>query len=195
MNEYVEHRVTKNKRITELERANEALAERLAKVEDRLAEKAHDIAELNRRIDKVAEIIGERVSGLVENDEKLAQHLADMGGWQDAVTQALDGSSAINAGWWRDRPNEARPYFPTGGASTAEAATDAVLPVPQRGDRVLIKDGSQTLGGAVLKEQWATVIGVSRARAMVQVELDGQGDTRSIPWLVRAFIKEVRHAQ
>ena len=185
---------------------------RLAKVEDRLAAfgkelhgvnigEAEHYAKVHERIDKVAEIIGERVSGLVDDitaiRDLLGEHgprsNADVISYAGRLGQLADAVRNLDPGWrgWKGTDG---PAFPTGGASTAEAATDAVLPVPQRGDRVLIKDGSQTLGGVVYKEQWATVIGVSGSD-MVQVELDGEGETRSIPWLDIGFIKEVMHRE
>lgn len=186
----------------------EVIAERLAKVEDRLAhtpsidavtrELNDSAGRLDDRITEVADIIGERVSGLVDRLDKLegpAGWLDNMQASINGLTERLDGpQNAIDA-LVGSIPIGLRAGFPTGGATTAEAAAEAVLPVPQRGDRVLIRKGAQTLGGAVLKEQWATVIGLSKnLTPLVQVELDGDGDTRSIPWIDVSFIMEVRHA-
>lgn len=210
----------------------EALAERLAKVEDRLDKFRDDLDHLasagspsldginrelkesfrriDQRIDKVVEIIGERVgeivndiSAVVDSATRAHERLdlldkpvteGDDGG-RDAVTRALDGSSAINAGWWRDRPNTARPYFPTGGASTAEAATDAVLPVPQRGDRVRL-EGAETGTGQKVPDGWFDVIGSSLYTFQVRVRARPDADraTDWLPWLGHEYAKEVRHA-
>lgn len=167
------------------------------------------IDSLNERIDKVADIIGERVSGLVdeiaavrdsakrahERIEDLRDHVGLNGtadGWTlgDKVLRLVDFASA--QGFRMGSNTWPAPAFPTGGASTAEAAAEAVLPVPQRGDRVLIKSGTNTLGGAHLKEQWAGVVGLNGW--MVQVELDSDTDTKSIPWISISDLKEVRHA-
>lgn len=164
---------------------------------------------LDQRIDQVVEIIGTRVEGLV-NDIAVATDSAKRAHERVDNTNVLFAElrSMFDAAENRtvnmfDRHTEDiakllhpdPPAFPTGGASTAEAVAEAVLPVPQRGDRVQIAPNTKTLGGANLRQQWAVVIGVSDGGNLVQVELDGEGDTRSIPWIDRADIMEVRHAQ
>lgn len=168
------------------------LAERLAKVEDRLARLAAPADNygsiltrldaidgrldtqselrvrgnqtLDGRIDKVAEIIGERVSGLVEQLDKLE----GPGGWLDNMQASIN--------WLTEQvetlnPGVRAPAFPTGGASTAEAATDAVLPVPQRGDRVRL-EGAKTINGHPLKDGWYDVLGHGKEFPEFQIGLD-----------------------
>lgn len=146
----------------------EALAERLAKVEDRLAV-IH--GEVHQRIDKVVDIVGERVSELVE---QIANHEA-------LIEQLVGGLADWGSG---------EPAFPTGGASTAEAATDAVLPVPQRGDRVRL-EGALTTASLTLHPGWYEVTGQDGHSFQVRV---GEGSL-ALYWVLNGSpgLKEVRH--
>jgi hypothetical protein len=176
------------------------LAERLAKVEDRLAQlkdvefsltRIANLAriigehklETNQRIDKVAEIIGERVSGLVDELEELKN-------W------AWGGGPSPRQRIVAAMPKELRDAFPTGGAGTAEAATDAVLPVPQRGDRVRL-EGATSTGQTHLKDGWYDVTGFHEATAIGDNDQFQVGTPNGgLYWLYihTSALKEVRHA-
>lgn len=195
------------------------LAERLTKVEDRQDEfeqrtvKAlshqderfnaqnagrHQLeAALNARIDKVAEIIGERISGLIDRLDKLEKP------WAYPPTEAIDAAFAalppdahgtIAPGEMeRVLQAAARAAFPTGGATTAEAAADAVLPVPQRGDRVRL-EGAKTLAFYSVPDGWYDVAGQNGDAFQIRVPQFG-GDW--LPYIPNANegLKEVRHAE
>jgi hypothetical protein len=172
----------------------EALAERLAKVEDnlaslhklvdsltglteRLAGNYSDLTEryakVHERIDKVAEIIGERVSGLV-----------------DEITRAHGRIDILMA----EPP--AGPAFPTGGAHTLEGAAEAVLPVPQRGDRVRL-EGAVSVSNKPVPDGWYDVIGHSDTAATPEFQIAvSVEEPRRSPWMSTAQpgLKEVRHA-
>jgi hypothetical protein len=167
------------------------LAERLAKVEDRLAglvtpadnygsiltrldaaeEKHEDLwkrtnklqAAMTERIDRVVDIVGERIGVLVARINEI-----------DGRTM---GSTLIGA-------------FPTGGADTAEAAADAVLPVPQRGDRVRL-EGARTLNFYPVPDGWHEVTGQNGDAFQIRVPQFG-GDW--LPYLLNTHegLKEVK---
>jgi hypothetical protein len=193
----------------------EALAERLAKVEEGLAGVAafngrlherfgkseHAFVQnvidgqhyklLNERIDKVAEIIGDRVSGLVERLDALEGRTVGLqtfgapttgvfADYPGAPTLPTDDYEPMQFNW--EVAEQGAAAFPTGGSDTAEAAADAVLPVPQRGDRVRL-EGATTMGGATLTG-WFNVIGSGAAAFQVEVLSAHPGDnTKLIPWI------------
>lgn len=164
----------------------EALAERLAKVEDRLTDLHNRSTHYatDARIDKVAEIIGERISGLVE---ELAT-LRDM--FDRAETRTVNlfdrHSTDIASLLHPDAP-----AFPTGGATTAEAAADAVLPVPQRGDRVRLEGLNRN--DDALGNGWYDVVGGDEHYTQIELGLDKYGVKRLYN-VANHIIKEVRHA-
>jgi tetrahydromethanopterin S-methyltransferase subunit G len=174
----------------------EALAERLAKVEQHIGEQAINVNrrvdEVNQRIDKVAEIIGERVSGLVDRMTAIengdAQDYDNARKRLDWLTEQVE---ALN-------PGVRAPAFPTGGAHTADAATEAVLPVPQRGDRVRLEGASGEVSGRRIKDGWYDVVGWSSNQIQIRVMTDQNGHPTIdwLPWLSlgNPAIKEVRHA-
>jgi hypothetical protein len=207
------------------------LAERLAKVEDRLAREEELRLGVDSRIDKVAEIIGERVSGLVDeigehgkslrkytltaHIEKIAESIdgrlseldrrlagIENGDAQD-YAYALKGLDEVRlrAGLGTMQAEHPRgptaPAFPTGGAHTMEGATNAVLPVPQRGDRVRL-EGALSLGGST-HTGWFDVTG--NADGAFQIDATNQA-ARPVPhvkftvWVAHGDpgLKEVRHA-
>lgn len=203
------------------------LAERLAKVEDRQAaldamftkgpnrlnrrqERLDDridtsekqtreaLVKVNERIDKVAEIIGERVSGLVVQIDALVGLHANLEHLDPATVTVQDVLRTLRVA------RMSAPDFPTGGASTAEAAADAVLPVPQRGDRVRL-EGARSVVGSAIADGWYDVLGFAGAPDNPQfqirvrdADLGMQGiDTPAYsPWLFcgQPSLKEVRHA-
>lgn len=174
----------------------EVIAERLAKVEDRLAKDADDSARhdlqlyervekvekqfdqfvqhmggetsgLHNRLDKVAEIIGERVSGLVDRMTAI-----ENGDAQDYayVLKGLD-EVRLRSGLGKMEFEHPRgPAFPTGGAGTAEAATDAVLPVPQRGDRVRLEGARSVMNNPVV-DGWHDVVGQTHTSATPEFQI------------------------
>jgi archaellum component FlaC len=177
----------------------EVVAERLAEVEDRLASLhlTERYAKVHDRIDKVAEIIGERVSGLVdqlealarkggsveaEHSEKLDQHSRDIGRLLHLI--------------FDEKPV---PAFPTGGAHTLEGATEAVLPVPQRGDRVRL-EGATNGAGKWVPDGWYDVVGSGITDGVPTFQVDcGRPDIddapRWLPWIAATHpgLKEVVH--
>jgi hypothetical protein len=199
------------------------LAERLAKVEDRLAtnesalrsqmQRVETLEEqrlaaavavrsnrkvLDDRIDKVTEIIGERVSGLVEQIDALVGLHANLEHLDPATVTVQDVLRTLRVA------RIFAPDFPTGGASTAEAAADAVLLVPQRGDRVRL-EGARSVVGSAIADGWYDVLGFAGAPDNPQfqirvrdADLGMQGiDTPAYsPWLFcgQPSLKEVRHA-
>jgi hypothetical protein len=173
----------------------EALAERLAKVEEGLAGVAafngrlherfgkseHAFVQnvidgqhyklLNERIDKVAEIIGDRVSGLVERLDALEGRTVGLqtfgapttgvfADYPGAPTLPTDDYEPMQFNW--EVAEQGAAAFPTGGSDTAEAAADAVLPVPQRGDRVRL-EGARSVVGSVIADGWYDVLGFAGA--------------------------------
>lgn len=152
----------------------EALAQRLAKVEDNL-DYAKTLTrtkakELTARIDQVCDTIGARIGGLEERLARLEQ----------APERFVlhDNVKVTNA------------PFPTGAGTTvedavavaeAEAWTAAVAQVeepgaeseplkPQRGDRVRL-EGARSIGGAELEDRWFDVLGQNAG--IFQVESGG----------------------
>jgi tetrahydromethanopterin S-methyltransferase subunit G len=150
---------------------------------------------LHDRITQVAEIIGERVSGLVEeiaavrdSAKRAHERMDEWGKHVDELDRRTFGSTLVGA-------------FPTGGDSTAEAASDAVLPVPekrdafaipeghfavrdaegratgdvlpvpQRGDRVRL-EGAKTINGHPIKDGWYDVLGHGKEFPEFQIGLD-----------------------
>lgn len=209
----------------------EALAERLAKVEDRLTRlvtpsdnygsiltrldkidgrldtqselRVRSNRTLDERIDKVAEIIGERVSGLVERQDEFERRTVftlnemqavDLKGGYDSLGQALRGKV------YSPDDSLTTPAFPTGGASTAEAVADAVPPVPRRGDRVRL-EGAIADTDRAIPDGWYDVIGHSGGSdepPSFQIEAATQFDfAKWVPWLYYdpKTLKEVRHAR
>lgn len=158
---------------------------------------------LNDRIDKVAEIIGERISGLVDQVaalENRAGYAADgapyvgdpsvtSGGTVTAMPPVMrrvyaeGGEAALKAA------------FPTGGATTAEAAADAVLPVPQRGDRVRL-EGAQSVGHTRIADGWYDAVGHTDDHFQVRVGRAGNIEGVDLFWIDNQHpgLKEVSHA-
>lgn len=180
--------------------------------------------DLNDRIDKVAEIIGERISGLVERLDALEARFpkvwadaavgddyegAAQGTWEvvsegvvtfppaeaiDAAFAALppDAHGTIAPGEMeRVLQAAARAAFPTGGAHTAEAAADVVLPVPQRGDRVRLEGLNRN--DDALGNGWYDVVGGDEHYTQIELGLDKYGVKRLYN-VANHIIKEVRHA-
>jgi hypothetical protein len=168
-----------------------------------------DVAALNERIDQVVEIIGARIDEL-ESKAKDATRSAHkrIDGLVNDIAAATDSAKRAH-----ERIDDLRELtginrftadapFPTGGASTAEAAADAVLPVPQRGDRVRL-EGARALNGRRVVDGWYDVIGhdgpnilggpVFQIATRESAERD---DTAPwLPWLAQSsHVKEVRHA-
>jgi hypothetical protein len=202
------------------------LAERLAKVEDRLAgPQLVELSQLNRfakeihsRLDKVAEIIGERVSGLAIASTSLEKRLGEIDNIRAFEVLELKRRCT----WLEEQVETLNPGvhvpFPTGGASTveevlaalkpgemavwahdtAEAATDAVLPVPQRGDRVRL-EGATSHGGFLIDNGWYNVTGQNGNCFQIKAEGTSDPDCAPSQWLSYVDnscpgLKEVRHA-
>lgn len=189
----------------------EGVAERLRKVEDSLSDLRNGVREnyklLHERIDKVAEIIGERVSGLVDDIAAVRDSAKRAHERLDGFAAAVYGVRAIDAAFAALPPDAhgtigpgemervlqavSEVAFPTGGASTVEdvlaslkpgdmavwthdtpeAATDAVLPVPQRGDRVRL-EGAQSVGYTTIADGWYDVLGQQAGSFQVRFTSD-----------------------
>lgn len=201
----------------------ETLAERLAKVEDRQAsldamftegpnrlnrrqERLDDridnsekqtreaTRKLDERITKVVEIIGERISGLVDQDASLEKQLGEIDNIRAfEVLELKQRLSALESRTVGLQQVGALAAFPTGSADTAEAAADAVLPVPQRGDRVRL-EGAKTLAFYSVPDGWYDVAGQNGDAFQIRVPQFG-GDW--LPYIPNANegLKEVRHAE
>lgn len=207
------------------------IAERLAEVEQRQDEfeqrtikalNAHDERfdtqselrirsnrALDQRIDKVAEIIGDRVTGLVNDNNMILDSVKRAHERLDVheiafhyVYKALDqvmlrsgfGNMSSEYPLTPAFPNA--PAFPTGGADTAEAAAEAVLPVPQRGDRVRL-EGAVSVSNKPVPDGWYDVIGHSDTAATPEFQIAvSVEEPRRSPWMSTAQpgLKEVRHA-
>lgn len=160
----------------QLQDENLGLREDLKRAEARLAQSPvwAEERDTNKRINKAVEIIGERVSGL---DERIA---------------ALEAGTMKNGAW-------AEAAFPTGGAATAEAAAEAVLPVPQRGDRVRL-EGARSIGSTPIKDGWYEVLGQQADAFQVRFTPDGGAPSDIVGlglfWIANndPGLKEVRHA-
>lgn len=157
----------------------EALAQRLAKVEDGWAAANRDVGKLHARIDKAAEIIGAHIGGLVDRIENLE----------------IDKSEPHPFGV---QPNP--PGFPTGAGTTVE---DAIAQVeepgaeseplkPQRGDRVRL-EGARSPSGRPISDGWYDVIGGDATEFQVHDKTSGELSHFS-PWLSNSSpsLKEVR---
>lgn len=157
------------------------LAGRFGKIEHAFVQNVVDgqhFKLLNERIDKVVEIIGERISGL-------ADEIAAVRDSAKRAHERFDGGID-----WHGEPD---PAFPTGGAHTAEAAADAVLPVPQRGDRVRL-EGARSLFGTEIENGWWPVLGSGEGNNCFQVGRNGD-ITGPLYWVRNTDpgLKEVRH--
>lgn len=183
----------------------EVIAERLAKVEDRLVELRNHDSALHGRIDGVVEIIGERVSGLVDEiaavrdsakraHERLDVHEIAFHYVYKALDQVMlrSGFGNMSSEYPLTPAFPNAPAFPTGGASTAEAAAEAVLPVPQRGDRVRLEGLDRN--DDALGNGWYDVVGRDDDN---YTQISAGFDKRGVKRLYRVenhLIKEVRHA-
>lgn len=181
-----------------------------------------DIDKLNSRIDKVVEIIGDRVGTLVSSIDDVRDEIASVRDSARRAHERLDATEIQTQAGWPTVPTydyllkgldevrlraglgkmeyehpRAAP-FPTGGAHTLEGAIEAVLPVPQRGDRVRLEGARSLAGRRRIKDGWYDVIGHSTS-PMFQV---ATGDSRDrddlspwLPWIdMGPCVKEVRHA-
>lgn len=83
---------------------------------------------------------------------------------------------------------------PTFGWKTETDAGTLITARP--GDKVLLMAHTRTMGGAVLKEQWAKVLHVDTENGRYQIELANAlgTETRSIPWVDFRYIKDVSPA-
>lgn len=154
----------------------EALAQRLAKVEDRLVRLNSVAPELNKRINRVCDISGERIGGLEERLDEFetrAVNLLDAHSTDIAALKFPDGEKQDGAA------------FPTGAGTTAEdaiaqaaaeawtAALTQEPPVedgplkPKRGDRVRLEGGC-SIGNTKLEDRWYDVTGATEQDFQVE---------------------------
>ena len=161
----------------------EALAQRLSKVEERIAANLSNIngrfEETSKRIDQACDIIGERISQLEERLNAVVDLLGESSRAPGAlyyatrIAQLADALRELSPGWrgWKGsdlpfglQPNP--PGFPTGAGTTVE---DAIAQVeepgaeieplkPQRGDRVRL-EGALSVAGWPIIDGWYDVVG------------------------------------
>lgn len=193
-----------HKLVDSLTGAVEKLSERYVDMTERYAKLSTN---LHERIDKVAEIIGERVSGLVDeiaavrDSAKRAHERLDGNptGLRWTPEGALDGHEMSRADYPDLYAAMQKAAFPTGGATTAEAAAEAVLPVPQRGDRVRL-EGAQSVGNTKIKDGWYEVLGQEAQSFQISFNSDGGAPSDTVGlglfWIDNNHpgLKEVRHA-
>lgn len=158
------------------------------------------VADIEKRITDVAESIGRRVGALHERHNALEKRLdkdsEDIGKLASSVVGIIDGTK-VTCTRRGDAPDFSVAPFPTGGASTAETAAEAVLPVPQRGDRVRL-EGAVSTGKTYIRDGWYEVTGRYEARFpgdhnQFQV---GNASSMGLYWVYDTDpgLKEVRHA-
>lgn len=155
----------------EQERRLDALEKLAAKIDrdvDNLARQHGVLGDrLDARIDKVVEIIGDRTARLVEAIDETGLR-AGLGGMDEVA-------------------------FPTGGASTAEAAAEAVPTVPQRGDRVRLEGAESTIGIRI-KDGWYDVVGGHDQSFQIRHPSTPGAVLRALSWVTHddPGLKEVR---
>ena len=172
----------------------EALAQRLAKVEDGWAAANRDVGKLHARIDQACEIIGARIGGLEERIDAMADGGRDIIAAVELTLTHSEGVAERVVKLERQQgggiafgvqPNP--PGFPTGAGTTVE---DAIAQVeepgaeseplkPQRGDRVRLEGARTFYANILLEDGWVDVIGAHSEDPVFQVRTS----SGAIPWV------------
>ena len=187
----------------------EALARRLAKVEDGWAAANRDVGKLHARIDQACEIIGARIGGLEERIDAMADGGRDIIAAVELTLTHSEGVAERVVKLERQQgggiafgvqPNP--PGFPTGAGTTVE---DAIAQVeepgaeseplkPQRGDRVRL-EGARSITGRRVSDGWYDVIGHNETVFQIATRESTERDDMAawLPWLgFTPAVQEVR---
>jgi hypothetical protein len=172
-----------------------------------------------------------RLLNQIMNDTVQSAALENRAGYVGVPTTGVDDYEPMQSNW--EVVEEGGVAFPTGGADTAEAAAEAVLPVcstcggtgevderaggtprsgslpcpdcvggavlpiPQRGDRVRL-EGARSIGGFSIDDGWYTVTGGTEECFQVAAykEPDEPDSARRLAYVPNNShgLKEVRHA-